>query len=119
MNIRELLTSRHEGVVIDRPSHTLIEVSQPSQQARMTRMTIGVILAVISGVVAGQVFDGIAAFIAAFVIGGGIYFLLHSTPAARTRYTSWEYPEDYNLFEDTLIRDRFYSHRDEFTLVED
>ena len=118
MNVRELLEGRYEGVVIDRDSHTLIQVSQPTRQARWARSIIGVALGVLAGIIAGQVFDGVAAFFAVLVACAVIYVLLWRMPAARTHYTSWTYPESYNLFEDELIRDRFATHRDEFTLVE-
>lgn len=119
MNVGKLLKARHEGVVIDRPSHTLIQVSQPAREARLARSVIGVVLALLAGAIAGWVLDGIVAFIGVLGACVIIYLLLHRTPAARTNYTSWTYPESYNLFEDEMIRDRFATHREEFTLAED
>ena len=118
MNIGEVLSARHEGVVIDRPRNTLIQVSQPARVSRITRTLLTFGLCLLAGSIVNWLFDGWLAAIAVLIACALIYFPLYGTPVARTRYTSWEYPEDYNLFEDETIRDRFATHRDEFTLID-
>lgn len=118
MDLGRLLSARYEGVVIDRQRNTLIQVSQPVRAARIARWVIAVVLSVLAGFIVGRVLDGLAALIVVLVACAVIFLVLYRTPAARIRYTSWTYPESYNLFEDELIRDRFATNRDEFTLLD-
>lgn len=119
MRLREMLTERTVGVAFDRPQHILIHISQLTQRARMMRFGITVGLAVISGFVAGRIFDGwwaLSAVLLACIIIFGFAFL---SPEMRTYYDSWQYPESYDMFDDETIRDRFLTHTQEFTHIEE
>lgn len=47
------------------------------------------------------------------------YSFGHLSPVARTYYDSWQYPESYDMFDDETIRDRFFTHTEEFTHIEE
>lgn len=119
MRLREVLTERTVGVDFDRPRHVLIHISALTPRARTIRFVITVALAMIFGLIAGQLFDGwwaLAAVLSACAIIFGFAFL---SPEMRTYYDSWQYPESYDMFDDETIRDRFLTHTQEFTHIKE
>lgn len=117
MRLKEILTERTVGVAFDHPRHELIHISQLTRRARTTRFGITLVLAVICGLIAGQLFDGwwaLAAVLASCAVIFGFAFM---APEMRTYYDSWQYPESYDMFDDEIIRDRFLTHTEEFTHI--
>lgn len=119
MNVKELFGERHNGVAFDRPRNILIQVSRPAPPARIARSVLGLALSALVGLFAASFLEGPWIVAGLFVGVGIICILMLYVPMGRTNYTSWTYPDSYNMLEDEMIRDRFATHRDDFTRLDD
>lgn len=119
MRLKEVMNERAVGVAFDRDRHTLIHISRLTQKARMIRFTITFVLAIIFGLAAGWLFDGWWSVSAALLACAILFMYTYLSPYMRTHYDSWQYPESYDMFDDETIRDRFFTHTEEFTHIEE
>lgn len=117
MRLKEILTERTVGVAFDRPRYTLIHISRLTHRARIVRTGIAAALALVCGLIAGQLFDGWWAVAVALTACAVICCFAFLAPEMRTYYDSWKYPESYDAFDDETIRDRFLAHTAEFTHI--